>query len=805
MSALGNLKIRVKALILIAITVVTAIVMFVVANLGLSSLKTSLDQVVLATNVERYAYETIAEEKNYLLNSSAATDDAKAAEKAFQTAEKDVATINETLDKIDTFDNPGLRERSKAARKGTADYADLYRKGVAALLELDKLTDGLETDGETATQQARDYTHTIGDPRKAAIAADILEYTYLIRANEKRYMREHRPETFEAMKKDFGLMMQKLAILEKDAATDVERRQVGTFKQAAQAYEKAAYKWVERSDLLFKEILPKMADLGRQVIKLAYDAAHDQTQSMLDTRQAILSWLIGIGLAVAGLGILVGLLISNAISRPIIGLNDAMALLSKGDVGATVPATEQQDEIGAMARAVEVFKQNAIDKLRMEAEQKAADEAQRLAEEQQRQREAAIVAEVAEVTKAAGEGDLDRQIDLEGKEGAMRSLCAGVNDLVSVASGAFKDTAFLLDAVAKGDLTKRITTAYKGIYNQIKTDANATADKLFEVVTNINSSAVQIGSAAAEVSAGSQDLSERSEQQASALEETAASMEELSATVRQNAANAQQANQLAAGARETAAAGGQVVTDAISAMGRIEASSQKIGDIVGMIDEIAFQTNLLALNAAVEAARAGDAGKGFAVVAQEVRNLAQRSAQASKEIKGLIAQSTGEVKNGAELVKGAGKTLEDILSGVKRVADIVGEIAAASQEQASGIDQVNQAITQMDEMTQQNAALVEESAAAAHSLEEQSHELNSLMGFFQVGAQAQQQPTKAAAGPAAKPAAPPPHRATAKAPPKVAAAKSHLAKLHDKTAAAASPKSESPAKGDGNSDDWKEF
>jgi len=212
---------------------------------------------------------------------------------------------------------------------------------------------------------------------------------------------------------------------------------------------------------------------------------------------------------------------------------------------------------------------------------------------------------------------------------------------------------------------------------------------------------------------------------------------------------------------EGAASGGQVVADAVSAMARIEASSQKIGDIVSMIDEIAFQTNLLALNAAVEAARAGDAGKGFAVVAQEVRNLAQRSAQASKEIKGLIAQSTSEVKTGADLVKGAGKTLDDILSSVKRVADIVGEIAAASAEQALGIDHVNSAVTQMDEMTQQNAALVEESAAAAHALEEQSGELNRLMGFFHIGGQAAvappvKHPTKApppVKRPAAKPVA----------------------------------------------------
>jgi methyl-accepting chemotaxis protein len=305
----------------------------------------------------------------------------------------------------------------------------------------------------------------------------------------------------------------------------------------------------------------------------------------------------------------------------------------------------------------------------------------------------------------------------------------------------------VLNAVSGGDLTSRMTENYTGAFAQIKSALNATVDKLYEMVTTISGAAGSIMNSTAEIAAGNMDLSQRSEQQASALEETAASMEELASTVKQNAANAQQANQLAAGARETAAGGGHVVAEAVAAMDRIEASSQKIGDIVGMIDEIAFQTNLLALNAAVEAARAGDAGKGFAVVAQEVRNLAQRSAQASKEIKGLIGQSSVEVKNGAELVKRAGTTLEDILGGVRRVADIVSEIAAASQEQASGIDQVNAAVTQMDEMTQQNAALVEESSASASALEDQARELDEMMGFFNTG---RRQPAGGAHGTAAR-------------------------------------------------------
>ncbi len=226
------------------------------------------------------------------------------------------------------------------------------------------------------------------------------------------------------------------------------------------------------------------------------------------------------------------------------------------------------------------------------------------------------------------------------------------------------------------------------------------------------------------------NLSERTEQQASSLEETAAAMEQLAATVRQNAGNARQASQLADSAKAAADGGGGVATQAVAAMGRIEQSSQKISDIIGVIDEIAFQTNLLALNAAVEAARAGESGKGFAVVAAEVRTLAQRSSAASKEIKALIHASSGEVRTGVGLVNEAGRTLEQIVLSVKRVADIVADIAAASGEQAQGLEQVNAAVAHMDQVTQKNAALVEESTASARDLQAQAAELHGLVAFF---------------------------------------------------------------------------
>jgi len=288
-------------------------------------------------------------------------------------------------------------------------------------------------------------------------------------------------------------------------------------------------------------------------------------------------------------------------------------------------------------------------------------------------------------------------------------------------------------AVSSGDLTRNIVVKSEDEIGRVLQAVKNVNGNLRGIVADVRSGVGSIATSAQEVAAGGNDLAQRTQESASALEETASSMEEMTSTVKQNADNSRQANQLAAGARDQAEKGGDVVTKAVSAMNEINASSKKIADIIGVIDEIAFQTNLLALNAAVEAARAGEQGRGFAVVASEVRNLAQRSAGAAKEIKGLISDSVDKVKTGSQYVDESGKTLGEIVGSVKKVTDIVAEIAAASQEQSSGIDQVNKAVMQMDEMTQQNAALVEESSAASRAMEEQAKSLDVMMQFFRLG------------------------------------------------------------------------
>jgi methyl-accepting chemotaxis protein len=396
-------------------------------------------------------------------------------------------------------------------------------------------------------------------------------------------------------------------------------------------------------------------------------------------------------LAMLAVTVALAFVIAVSITRPIAGLVTTMTELAKGKSDIDVQGTARQDEIGAMAQAVVVFRDAAIAKARLEAQ--AAEQRARNEEERRKAAEAQA--------RAAQE-----------QASAVAALAAG------------------LEKLAEGDLTVRLSEGFTAGYQRVKDDFNRTIEQLQETIAGIAGSTGEVANAAAEISTSTTDLSQRTEEQAASLEQTSASLEEISATVKQNADNARQANELAAGTRAAADRGGAVVAQVVEAMSRIAESSHKISDIIGVIDEIARQTNLLALNAAVVAARAGEAGRGFAVVASEVRSLAQRSSQAAKDINNLITHSSGRVQEGVELVNRAGGSLAEIVESIKRVADIVADIANASAEQATGLDQINKALTQMDEVTQQNSALVEENAATARTLEDQSGAVTQRLSAF---------------------------------------------------------------------------
>jgi methyl-accepting chemotaxis protein len=379
--------------------------------------------------------------------------------------------------------------------------------------------------------------------------------------------------------------------------------------------------------------------------------------------------------------------------------------------------------------------------------------------------EVATENEVAKIVESAALGNFTVRMDMNGKTGFFQQLGEGINKLLQTSEVGLNEVVRVLGALSRGDLTEKITNEYFGTFGQLKDDSNTTVEKLKEIIGEIKQATDTINTAAQEIAAGNSDLSQRTEEQASSLEETASSMEELTSTVKQNAENAKQANQLAIGASAVAGRGGAVVSQVVTTMNSINESSRKIVDIISVIDGIAFQTNILALNAAVEAARAGEQGRGFAVVAGEVRNLAQRSAAAAKEIKTLIGDSVDKVEGGSKLVAQAGQTMEEIVSAIRRVTDIMSEITAASMEQSSGIEQVNLAITQMDEVTQQNAALVEEAAAAAESLEEQAQNLSASVATFKMNddnaRRAVSAPLRRVAAPSRK-ALPPARKVTAR-------------------------------------------
>jgi methyl-accepting chemotaxis protein len=487
--------------------------------------------------------------------------------------------------------------------------------------------------------------------------------------------------------------------------------------------------------------------------RIAADTQHDEKALGRLTRRTIAATFAGIGGGLLVVGIAVFFGVRRWIILPLRGQLDTMAHLSGGDYDSEVSGAERRDEVGAIARSVAVFRENGREKIRLEAEA-AAQHAHAETDRAQQEAQRAAAA---------------RQVDF-----VVEALATG------------------LERLSGGDLLFRLGTPFSAEYETLRRDFNAAMDKMQQTMRSIAAATEGVRAGSGEITQASDDLSRRTEQQAASLEQTAAALDEITATVRRTSENAIEARTTVSAATSDAEQSGVVVGETVHAMSGIENSSRQIGQIIGVIDEIAFQTNLLALNAGVEAARAGDAGRGFAVVATEVRALAQRSADAAREIKALISNSGREVESGVRLVGETGKSLQRIMAQVAKLNALVAEIAASAQEQATGLAQVNTAVNQMDQVTQQNAAMVEQSTAASHNLANEAEVLARLVAQFRTGEETDP-PSLAAGDEAAKAEGTPPRAALPrKAPNRPAKAAPKTPRLR-RSATAADPASSVPA------------
>ena len=432
---------------------------------------------------------------------------------------------------------------------------------------------------------------------------------------------------------------------------------------------------------------------------------------------------------IAIMGTLLFLMMRSMVGKPLKELGQTVDTMAAGDYTVAVPGLSRTDEVGVVSRAVEVFRENGL-KIASMTEAEAAriirDQEARAQMMQELQRA------FGDVVDAAVAGDFSKRVTAEFPDAELNALAASVNSLVETVDGGLSETSTVLAAMARAELTERVTGSYSGAFGKLKDDTNAVAEKLSEIVGQLQEMSRTLKNATGEILSGANDLSERTTKQAATIEETSAAMEQLATTVLQNAQRAADASTNASTVARAAEEGEAVMGQATGAMEQISASSGKISNIIGLIDDIAFQTNLLALNASVEAARAGEAGKGFAVVAVEVRRLAQSAAEASSEVKALIEQSANEVRGGSRLVAEAANKLGAMLEGIRANSELIDGIAKESREQASAIEEVSTAVRTMDEMTQHNAALVEEINASIEQTETQANELDRIVDVFTV-------------------------------------------------------------------------
>lgn len=631
MNILGGLRIKSKALILVGTAVLTGAAMLAAAGVGLSNIRQRLDGLMQASDVERHAYETFLQQKDYLLNVDGATSNAETAARAIKQAREGIAAVDAALAAIDSgTSSPELRDRARRARQGMRDYADLTGQAVAAVGDLARLTSRLDASGQTAIAQAAAFAEDTDDIAKERMAVQVELDMSRGRIAEKQFMLGQNPDQLAAMKRELVDARQKIAIIERDAEEEQATAEIEAVRKAALDYEEAALGWASSSEKLFRQILPQMEARGREVIALAEAASHEQQASLEATRRSTMLWLLGIGAGISLLGVALGLVVAGAIAGPVRALSVCMGRLARGELAVAVPHTTQRDEVGEMARAVAVFKDNAV---RIRGLQ-----------EEQEQAQARVAAEHRQTLLATADG-FERAVlglveNVSGQAAEMQSASRGMSEAAA----------------------------------RVKTRAGGVA-----------------------LAAG--DATGGVEAVATAAEELSASIAEIGRRVAEAAAIASSA------AEETAR------TDAM--VQGLAGAANRIGDVVGLINDIAGQTNLLALNATIESARAGESGRGFAVVAGEVKGLAGQTARATGEISAQITAVQEQTQR-------AVAAIHTIAGVIDQVRDISANIAAAVEEQGSATSEIARNVQQAASGTRAVSSNIEEITGAVTEAESNS-------------------------------------------------------------------------------------
>lgn len=696
----SNMKVGLKVGLGSGIILLLLVVVASVSYFGLSGANTNFVQYreyALQTNqlgrIQANLLTARLNAKDYILNNS---DEA---------ADKVSERIDVTLQLIDEgvtmFTREDALEDMRVNREEIAEYQESFGKVTELVNKRNALVDTMNTLGPRAEKNLTAIMESAfkdNDASASFLAGMDLRALLLARLYSNRFLVDNLPASAERATQELDNFEAKAQEMLKELQNPTRRQLATEVLEDAGAYKTAFQDVVatinERNGIIsgtLDVIGPKVAQ-NMEDLKLENKALQDELgpRATKEVNTAVQTASI-VSLMAVLLGTLLAFLTGRSISRPVANMTDTMRKLAAGDHSVTVPALGQTDEIGQMADAVQTFKDAAIEKERMERE---ADENRSLTEKERAEREAAKAAEAASLNEA------------------IESLAGG------------------LDRLSDGDLTVSLGTPFAGDLDRLRTNFNTSVEKLAETLSDVKTNISSIHANAGEMRSAVEDLSKRTEQQAASLEETSAALEQITSTVKNSSERAQDATKKAAEAKAATEASTSVVANAVGAMSRIESASDEIAKIIGVIDEIAFQTNLLALNAGVEAARAGEAGKGFAVVAQEVRELAQRSASAAKEIKTLISKSGVEVESGVELVKATGEALSNIAAQVVEINTHIDSIATAAREQATGLQEVNIAVSQMDQVTQQNAAMVEETTAVTHRLANEADGLSNLVSRF---------------------------------------------------------------------------